>query len=321
VIGGEASTYVQAAGQLDSKVFDAVAIQSGTYTDAGAWGAELAKYDVVVLGGSGISPGTDYTQTSLFAALDLFVDGGGGVVTTGWFAHTLSSNSIAWDSLTLGHADNITPISPDGYSYVGLNAEMAVSDTAHPIVSDLPAYPYQSNAQYHELALAIDMAEGAVALATPVAGGTDLTAIAYDAQVGLGRTAYVGGTYLANGAYYPETTRDGVSDQIFEQAITWAAGGSAATVLGASPTSLASAALPVEPQPADQFYFEDVAPTQDPNGSSELLPGDELSFDFGTESPTPADTGAGDVLVASLETDYQSGLPASYVSPDADVLI
>jgi hypothetical protein len=199
---------------------------------------------------------------------------------------------------------------------------MAVSDTAHPIVSDLPAYPYQSNAQYHELALAIDMAEGAVALATPVAGGTDLTAIAYDAQVGLGRTAYVGGTYLANGAYYPETTRDGVSDQIFEQAITWAAGGSGATLLGTSPTSLASTALPAEPQPADQFYFEDVAPALDPSGSSEpLLGDDELAFDFGSDSPTPVDTAAGDVVSASLETDYQSDLPASYVSPDADVLI
>ncbi len=326
VIGGDASSYVQAAGQLDSKVFDAVAILSGTYTDAGAWGVELAKYDVVVLGGNGIYPGTDYTQTSLFAALEQFVDGGGGVVTTGWFAQTLSSNSVTWDSLTLGHADYITPISSAGYSYVGLNAQIAVSDPAHPIVSGLPANPYQSNAQYHELALAIDgTASGAVTLATAVAGGTEFTAIAYDAQVGLGRTAYLGGTYLANslfGTENPGGVREGVSDQVFEQAITWAAGGSGATVPGASPMSLASDALPVESQPADQFYFDDVAPAKDASGSNEPLPGDdELSFAFSNEGSNQSEPAAGGDLVASVETDYQPVQPASYGSPDADALI
>jgi len=323
VIGGDASTYIQAAGQLDSKVFDAGYIQSGRHADAGAWGAELAKYDVVVLGGSGTSPGTDYTQTSLFEALELFVNGGGGVVTTGWFAQTLSSNSLIWDSVTLGHADYITPISTAGNSYVGLGAAIAVSDPAHAIVSGLPAYPYQSNAQFHELALGFDA--GAVQLATALVGTTAYTAIAYDELVGLGRTAYVGGTHLANVLYSTENpggVREGVADQVFEQAITWAAGGSGATLLGTSPTSLASAASPVEPQPADQFYFEDVAPALDPSGSSEpLLGDDELAFDFGSDSPTPVDTAAGDVVSASLETDYQSDLPASYVSPDADVLI
>jgi len=186
------------------------------------------------------------------------------------------------------------------------------------IVISQDPYVYQSNAKYHVLALGIDEAKGEISLAS----GSGGTAIAYDEQVGSGRTAYVGGTYLANDAYYPATTRDGVSDQILEQAVTWAAGGSAATLLGASPTSLASAALPVESQLADQFYFEDVAPTQDPNGSSEPLPGDdELSFNFANETPDQGATDAGGALLTSLETDYQSGLPASYGSPDADVLI
>jgi len=326
LVGGDSTTYVQAAGQLDTKIFDAVAINSSAYTDVGGWYTELAKYDVVVLGGNGISPGSDYTQTSLFAALEQFVDGGGGVVTTGWFAQTLSSNSTTWDPLTLGHTDYITPISPAGYSYVGVNAQIAVSDPTHPIVSGLdPAsvisqdpYVYQSNAKYHVLALGIDEAKGEISLAS----GSGGTAIAYDEQVGSGRTAYVGGTYLANDAYYPETTRDGVSDQIFEQAITWAAGRGGATLLGASPMSLASAALPDAPQPEDQFYFDDVAPPQDANGSSDPLPGeDALSFDFGYEIANQGTTDAGGALLTSLETDYQSGLPASFGSPDADVLI
>jgi len=225
--------------------------------------------------------------------------------------------------VTLGHADYITPISTAGNSYVGLGAAIAVSDPAHAIVSGLPAYPYQSNAQFHELALGFDA--GAVQLATALVGTTAYTAIAYDELVGLGRTAYVGGTHLANVLYSTENpggVREGVADQVFEQAITWAAGGSGATLLGTSPTSLASAASPVEPQPADQFYFEDVAPALDPSGSSEpLLGDDELAFDFGSDSPTPVDTAAGDVVSASLETDYQSDLPTSYVSSDADALI
>ena len=43
--------------------------------------------------------------------------------------------------------------------------------------------------------------------------------------------------------------------------------------------------------------------------------------DFANESPDQGATDAGDALLTSLETDYQSGLPASYGSPDADVLI
>jgi VCBS repeat-containing protein len=273
VIGGDASTYADAAGQLDFTKFDAFAISSGKYADAVAWSTELDKYDVVVLGGSGTSPGTDYTQTSLFEALEQFVDGGGGVVTTGWFAQTLSSN-IAWDSSTLVRADYITPISRAGFSYVGLNAEITVSDPTHAIVSGLAAYPYQSNAQYHVLALALDEDVGAINLAT----GSGGTAIAYDEFVGHGRTAYIGGTYMASGDYSPETTRAGVSDQILEQAVTWAAGGSSATVLGASPTSLESTALLLtgdEPQPADQFYFEDLPVTESQSSDADNI---ELEF-------------------------------------------
>jgi VCBS repeat-containing protein len=57
-----------------------------------------------------------------------------------------------------------------------------------------------------------------------------MTAIAYDADVGPGhgRTAYLGGTYLADSSFFDtgpgSGIREGVSDQIFEQAIAWAAG-------------------------------------------------------------------------------------------------
>jgi len=322
VIGGIESTFVQAAGQLNPDLFNAAAIGSGAHTTVADWAADLAKYDVVVLGGNGLHPATDYTQSSLFEALDNFVNvGGGGVVTTGWFAQTLSSNSVVWDPLTVIQADDITPITKAGYGYGGLNAQIAVSDPTQAIVSGLVSNPgdsYMSNAQYHELALAIDTAAGAVSLATGAGG----IAIAYDDQVGLGRTVYVGATYLANDLFSPGTTRDGVSDQIFEQAVTWAAGGGSVASLAASSTSLASTALSVEPAPADQFNFDALAPAQAPVDSSEPFTiAEEPSFDFGAGTSNPVDTGATDVLVASLDTAYQAPLADTHVSPDADVLI
>jgi len=298
VIGGGATSYIQAAGQFDITKFDAAAIQSDMFTDAGAWSTELAKYDVVVLGGSGISPGTDYTQSSLFTALDEFVNAGGGVVTTGWFAKTLS---LTTDPLAQQQADYITPVSTAGESYVTLGANVAVSDPTQPIVSGL-GDAYVSNAQFHELALGIDVTDGAVQLAT--AGG--LTAIAYDAEVGLGRTAYVGATYLANSQYGTENPgglREGVADQILEQAVTWAAGGGSAATL-------------------DQFFFGDVSSSGEPTGSDEPFTLDEeLSFDFGSDASTPVDTGTTDVLVASLDTDYSAPLSDTHVSTDADALL
>ncbi|MEO8717313.1 MAG: Ig-like domain-containing protein [Burkholderiales bacterium] len=236
VVGLATSSYLQAQGQLnDSTVFNfsTTAIE---YTNTRAWtDLTVANYDVVVLGDSG---SLDYsTATGIFSALRGFVDSGGGVITTGWFAGALS----IMDAGIKGDADYITPITTAGNNYAGTRQPGAdtftVLDPTHAIAGGLSSF--QSSSKFGwELAKSIDVDAGAVKLATGISTDPDQTsqigavlpAIAYDAVVGLGRTAYLGGMYLANDVFQPKIAlgetpiRTGVLDQIFERAVAWAAG-------------------------------------------------------------------------------------------------
>jgi len=226
-----ASTHVDAATQLDDRIFDAVQID---LADAKVWTADSLNakgYEVVVLGGSG---GTfDYvTGVELFGALNSFVANGGGVVTTGFFAFQLRNMSDEIQSL----ADNITPIESVWNNETGgPNAQITVNDSNHPIVRNLDWFEdsnvYLSNASIHEFAPKID--GGLTPLATAQFGvpAVTVTAIAYAEKVGLdtdemlpgGQTVYLGAPYVAE-PVYASGTDTGVSDQIFEQAVAWAAG-------------------------------------------------------------------------------------------------
>ena len=240
VVGGASSSYILARDQLnDSTVFDfnATAI---AYTNDRNWAdLNVDNYDVVVLGDSG---NFDYRGEtgSLFTALNTFVGAGGGVVTTGLFAFALSNDSLLDEVRTL--ADSITPIAPgwtdaDSGSF---GAPITVSDPNHEIVRNVTLDSqnvYLSNAWFHEFAPNLDA--GASELATGISRtGSEVTAIAYDVEVGRvdgdaqmpgGNTAYLGAGYLADiglGTGPGSGIRDpeGISDQIFEQAIAWAAG-------------------------------------------------------------------------------------------------
>ncbi|MDH3320267.1 MAG: Ig-like domain-containing protein [Betaproteobacteria bacterium] len=236
VVGDARGTYIDAANQLNTEIFNAHAI---LYTPEKDWAAMLNGYEVVVLGDSG--PFDYGTETGLFSALRSFVDSGGGVITTGWFASALS----IIDPSMRGDADYITPITPDGNNYAGTRAAGAdiitVLDSTHEIAGGLSSF--QSSTKFGwELAKALDAS--ATLLATGTATdpdqtsqlGVTLPAIAYD-EVGLGRAAYLGGMYLASSAFQPadpEAIRAGVLDEIFERAVAWAAGdrsgGTGATV-------------------------------------------------------------------------------------------
>jgi VCBS repeat-containing protein len=145
-------------------------------------------------------------------------------------------------------ADNITPIAPGWTDNDAgrLNAEITVSDSNHEIVLNLdyasedPQHVYVSNAEWHEFAPNLDRdGEGNLVVSQLATGtskdGREVTAIAYDVGVGQmgglpgGNTVYLGGTYLANSFFDTGLGSgirdpDGVSDQIFEQAVAWAAG-------------------------------------------------------------------------------------------------
>jgi VCBS repeat-containing protein len=213
--GFDGSSYVAAAGQLDPALFDATAI---AHTAAADWAAILAGYDVAVIGDDGI--GADYTGSGIFSALRDFVDAGGGVVTTGWFATRLSEYTA--DPVT-ADADYITPAASGAPSFAPSGATIDVVDPSHPVTSGISEGNYTVDAVAHDLAVAADPTATVLATYTP-AGGAPLQAIAVD-EVGAGRTAFLGSIYMANETLFnPSALRLGVADQIFERAVTWAAG-------------------------------------------------------------------------------------------------
>jgi hypothetical protein len=219
VLGVEGvSTHVAAAEQLDITKFFAEAIDYA----AGANWSILNDYDVVVLGDSGLVDYGAETATGLFAELKTFVTGGGGVVTTGNFAFSLKNLTVlGLDTQVITDADDITPITRDGFEYAFPPSQIVVAPRAdgepHPFGTSV--LPYDVKGLAHELAKAIDST--ATPLAKPESGSG--TAVAYD-EVGAGRTVYLGSMYTASDFFMPGETREGDLDTIFEQAVAWAAG-------------------------------------------------------------------------------------------------
>jgi len=220
VVGGSASTYEDAAKQLDGSSTDfkfaADGILVTTFATKAEWLTKLANYDVVVVGENGGA--SDYEGSQLFAALRDFVDAGGGVVTTGWYAGEIAAYS---DAAMRADADYISPAASSQYSfYTGAASPIDVLDASHPIAGGIDDYAVQG--YVHELAGVVDAS--ATVLAT---GGADgLAAIAYD-EVGTngGLTVFLGSLHMsAPGFFRPEETRSDAVDQIFEQAVAWAVG-------------------------------------------------------------------------------------------------
>jgi len=221
VVGGSASTYKDAADQLNDESnssfdLDATAIEMNASLAKSDWTAMFAAYDVVVVGENGGAP-SDYNDSQIFAALRDFVDAGGGVVTTGWFAGEIAAYT---STATQADADYISPAAPFGESlYVGSGSAITFDPSLlpHPIAGGMPNYTAQG---IHEVAGAVD--GSATVLATNDAG---LAAIAYD-EVGTngGLTVFLGSLHMGNAAYALDGIRIGAADQIFEQAVAWAAG-------------------------------------------------------------------------------------------------
>jgi VCBS repeat-containing protein len=212
VVGSGSTTYNAVAAQLnDSTAFDieAVVIPVTDMTQA-EWETALLECDVVAIGGSGQAD--DFGDSSLFSELRIFVNEGGGVVSTGWFARALAGLQPAQAK---ADADYVTPITTAGYTALAPNAAITVLDSSHPITNGVPSF---ISPEFHELANALD--PSATALATGGAAG--LAAVAYD-EVGAGLTVYLGGIYFADPIYTPDT-RSGNLDKLFEQAVVWAAG-------------------------------------------------------------------------------------------------
>jgi VCBS repeat-containing protein len=220
-VGMDSSSYLAAAAQLNPALFGASAIAHSTGTDWDAvlkGGDDVYDYDVVVIGDDGF--GADYTDSGIFAALADFVNAGGGVITTGWFATRLSEYASTPD------ADYITPIASGTPSAALGGQTIDVTDDAHPITAGFDNYIVDT--LRHDLAVAADTGAQVLAQWVPPGGGEPLVAIAVD-EVGTngGRTVFLGSLYMANDAIFITgalRVEGSVGDQIFERAVAWAAG-------------------------------------------------------------------------------------------------
>jgi len=226
VVGSSASTYLEAAAQLQvmGKIV-ATAIPVTQYSTLEQWKAAFAAYDVVVIGENG-GLSSDYDGTQIFAALREFVDLGGGVVTTGVFAGKIAAYT---GQPTQDDADYISPAGSSGAGSVfALSGDaIEIVPLVHPITAGIANFellgPYEFAA----------VTDGTATVLATVLGtdGADHTAIAYD-EVGLGRTVFLGAVHMATvETFMSNLTRSGILDQIFEQAVVWSAGnlGSSAT--------------------------------------------------------------------------------------------
>jgi len=332
VIGGAASTFALAAGQLDATIFTAEGFDFASENWADF---DFSTFDVVVLGGSGTA--LDYgAETGLFQSLNSFVASGGGVVTTGFFAFELTSikASILLSDETKMFADNITPIAPGWTDNdLGLlNAPITVSDPNHEIVRGVADANsvYLSNASFHEFAPNLD--EGASELATGISmTRAEVTAIAYDVEVGRddaagllgGNTVYLGETYLANTFFGTGPTggiRVGVSDQVFEQAIAWAAGARGTAAVTLDPADFLANDTDVD-SAFENFTFESFTQPGADGASISLVNGN-LVYTLGAQSLQELE--AGTPVTDTFEytmSDGNDGFATASVSLSIDTLL
>ena len=185
--------------------FSATVLSGNAVTNASA----LSGYDVVLLGGSGHST-SEYSASTL-AAVNYFMQAGGGVVTAGWYRFG------AINAADPAFADAITPVVTGGnYAYAN-NTSINFNNILHDITSGVSSFSVSGCCI--EVASALDL--GATSLAT--ADGS--AAVAYQDTVG--RSVYLGALYTANpDNYNVNGLRTGAADRLLEQSVYWAANGS-----------------------------------------------------------------------------------------------
>ncbi len=193
---------------------------------------KLANYDVVVLGGSGA--GIDPLWTMKMAnALKIFVEGGGGVLMTGW-GHWNSLSGGSSNAAAVAILDTFVPGDIDTpYSFSCcrlLDTTIVLTDLNHPITQGLPAsfsYGADGFLEYNRHPLQT----GDVSLgipANPLGAFGPGHALIYRENIGAGngRSVYLGAPHLGSVSEYPSIQsglRSGPGDRLLKQALAWLA--------------------------------------------------------------------------------------------------
>lgn len=225
VIGGSGDTsgFLATVNQLNDDTFYDFNATLLTESQADTL-AELSAYDVVVIGNSGAG-GINYAAFQ--SALRSFVEGGGGVVSTGYL--------VDWTS-EAGEPDlaAIVPVNLNNTLLAGGPSTITINATAHPVTAGVSTF--STNSLFVE-GSAVGPDAGSTTLAT-----TNYTApLAFSSSVvvddiGAGRSVYLGAPYNADTVSYTNADlRTGMADRLLEQAAAWAAGVTSAVTGTLSP--------------------------------------------------------------------------------------
>lgn len=183
--------------------------------------AELAAYDVVILGDSG-NRNHDWTA-AMSSALRDWVQAGGAAVLVGWGNYGMNTSSPVFDPL-----DEIFPTQniASTNDFDDTASIMTIVQPTHPIFTGLTDFSFPSGCCTEINPLPLET--GDQELARFNSGSPDSgTAVAIK-QAGNGVTVYLGPVYMGNTGYYVAGLRTGAPDRLLEQAVAWAAEGSVA---------------------------------------------------------------------------------------------
>ena len=165
--------------------------------------AELNNYDVVVIG----DQSNRAALTSIAPALRQWVEGGGGVVGSGWLAYAAGVET----GTPIVDINAIMPVDTSSRTW-NYNALLDINSVTHPVTQEVSDFtvPY-----YTELPVnGVDMA-GALTLAS----SSGYAAVVVG-EPGAGRSVYLGPVYTDS----PSGFASGNADRLLEQAVAWAAG-------------------------------------------------------------------------------------------------
>jgi hypothetical protein len=181
--------------------FDALVVLVDELDEA----AELAAYDVVILGDAGF---TSADWSGFEAELEIWVDGGGGLVVTGYGARQAVCDAAPTVASML-------PVVCDDADVEG--ATLTVDDPTHPVSDEvldftMAAYIHSDTSP----TLAVD-GDGLML----ASDGNWAVAVR---DHGLGRVVYLAPVYMGKTTYGSAYLRSGEEDQLLEEAVAWAGG-------------------------------------------------------------------------------------------------
>jgi ELWxxDGT repeat protein len=174
--------------------------------------AELAAFDVIVLGDSGAGSGEGALFNAIAPNLAAWVQAGGGLVMTGWGVYGTASASAETRDVLNSVLPVVVP--SQGFAHQGT---VAPNTTAHPVTDGVSAFTLGNN-NY------IEFPNGGAQSGAQILATTNGAASVAVREVASGKSVYLGPIYSGSSVTYSNAQlRAGDPDRLLEQAVAWAA--------------------------------------------------------------------------------------------------